>query len=430
LKKLLAVFLFLFLVFACSDDNEPEEPTEDLKVIGLADINGVKAPVAGEIPVLEINQTSQYTGTVSWEPDHTVFEVSVIYTATIIVTEKEGYTFKGVSKNFFNVSGAQTSNDADSGTVKAVFPVTNFAIVTLTDISGVITPKAGETPARTITATSQFTGTVSWQPDHDVFDPSVQYTAVVNIVPEPDYTLNGVKMNHFKIASAAAVFNAASGNTVKAIFSPEAGPVITKWIAFTFDDGPTGNNTVQLLDHLKNYNIKATFFTIGENFTNAGRNGPVNRMIEEGHEFGNHTWNHSLSGLTKEQIRTNIQNTSNAIKAKTGKDPVLFRTPGGNGSATLNEVITEMGLPFIGFNIDTQDWNEATTTQSIIDNVLRNAKDGTIILMHDFGNNNSRPAVPEIAAELQKQGYGFVTVSDLALIKNRVLESGKNYNSL
>ncbi len=95
-------------------------------VINIATISGVTAPVLGEIPVTTITETEQYTGTVSWSPSHATFFSLTVYTATITLTAKSGYTLTGVAANFFTVAGTSTATtySADSGVVTAVFPAT------------------------------------------------------------------------------------------------------------------------------------------------------------------------------------------------------------------------------------------------------------------------------------------------------------------
>ncbi|MDR3166488.1 MAG: hypothetical protein LBT93_00975 [Treponema sp.] len=120
---------------------EPTEPvppgTED-KVINIANIEGVAAPVIGEVPGAEITETKQYTGTVFWSPDPTVFAANTEYSATIYLTPKAGYTLTGVPENFFQVEGAVTTNNADSDTVTAVFPKTPIIVDSLAALNEAI----------------------------------------------------------------------------------------------------------------------------------------------------------------------------------------------------------------------------------------------------------------------------------------------------
>lgn len=104
-------------------------PPEQKITVDIAEIQGVSIPVVGDSPSTVITETDQFTGIISWSPDDAVtngcFFTSTIYTATITLTPKSGYTFDNVPQNFFTVGGATTvTNDADSGVITAVFPQT------------------------------------------------------------------------------------------------------------------------------------------------------------------------------------------------------------------------------------------------------------------------------------------------------------------
>jgi len=101
------------------------EATRDLQIVNIAAIPGVTAPVTGATPDTAITETSQYTGTIAWNGNPTTFAGGTVYTATITLTAKSGYTFTGVAADFFTVSGATSdSNSVSSGIVTAVFPAT------------------------------------------------------------------------------------------------------------------------------------------------------------------------------------------------------------------------------------------------------------------------------------------------------------------
>jgi len=132
--KMLGNFLIIALVAiigfsmaACSEDPEPDTVT-------IADIPGVTAPVIGATPVSQITPTAQYTGIVSWSPSGT-FKPMTVYTATITLYEKEGWTCRGVPANFFTVAGATATNAADSYIITAVFPATGIATGTFSSIT-------------------------------------------------------------------------------------------------------------------------------------------------------------------------------------------------------------------------------------------------------------------------------------------------------
>jgi hypothetical protein len=134
-----ALVVFLMAVLATCDINSQfteaiqEKVNEDLgnedAVVTIAAVPGVTPPASGETPVTEISETDQYTGTVSWDPADDYFAAETIYTATITLTAKSGYTFTGVAADFFTVAGADSvSNNADSGVVTAVFPATGYSV--------------------------------------------------------------------------------------------------------------------------------------------------------------------------------------------------------------------------------------------------------------------------------------------------------------
>ncbi|MCL2164766.1 MAG: chitobiase/beta-hexosaminidase C-terminal domain-containing protein, partial [Oscillospiraceae bacterium] len=113
--------------------------------IDIPAISGVTPPAPGAAPVSAINETAQYTGTVSWSGNPTTFENGTAYTATITLTEKTGYTLVGVPANFFTVAGASSTNAADSGIITAVFPATPNAPLTGTATISNTSPKFGDT---------------------------------------------------------------------------------------------------------------------------------------------------------------------------------------------------------------------------------------------------------------------------------------------
>ncbi|MDR0472620.1 MAG: polysaccharide deacetylase family protein [Treponema sp.] len=431
MKKALYGVFFVILAIGCEPDNRSET------AVSITNIEGVTIPKTGATPVRTITASSQFTGNVAWTPpDHTVFLASTQYTASITLTPIKGYTLEGISsEDFFSVEGATTTYNAETMVVKAVFPATGSELNTGTDktisvsnIQGVPAPKTGATPVKAITASSQFTGTVEWTPDHTVFLTSTQYTASITLTPIKGYTLQGVNANFFKV-NGAETTNSAGTGVVTAKF-PDVTP--DKWIAFTFDDVPSGVTTTQLLDVLKTHNIKATFFVIGNKIGQGTNKQIMQRIKDEGHEFGNHSWAHDSLGAiaNKETIRKNLQDTQNAINETTGITPALFRDPNLSWSATVAEVLTEMGLPRILFNVDPQDWDGNKTADQISATVRNGAKDGGIVLMHNFdGNTKTINALPEIIADLKEKGYGFVTVSELARKKNKTLEAGKQYSS-
>jgi len=207
---------------------EPTPPAPAATPINIKAILGVTAPVTGETPVTAITPTAQYTGTVAWSPDDDPFLGSVVYTATITLTAKAGFTLTGVGANSFIVTGATTdTNDVDSGIVTAVFPATEAAVITEKAILGVTAPVTGETPVTAITPTDQYTGTVAWSPVHATFAGTTVYTATITLSPETGYTLAGVGTDFFTVDGIAATNDTGSGEVTSAAF-PATAAVITE----------------------------------------------------------------------------------------------------------------------------------------------------------------------------------------------------------
>ncbi|MCE5195861.1 MAG: hypothetical protein LLG09_01840 [Negativicutes bacterium] len=190
-------------------------------VINLAAIAGVTPPVIGATPVAGISATEQYTASITWSPAHSQFLTDTIYTATITLTAKTGYTLTGVAQNFFTVAGAAATNAADSGVVTAVFPITALLPISLPAIEGVTVPVKGALPAASVTATEQYTAAISWSPADSPFKANTVYTATISLTPKSGYTLAGVAENFFTVAGATAA-NAANSGLITAIFPATA----------------------------------------------------------------------------------------------------------------------------------------------------------------------------------------------------------------
>jgi hypothetical protein len=226
-------------------------------------IPGVTAPKTGDAPVTTITATDQYTGTVTWEPTATTFATDTEYTATITLTAKDGYTFTGVEKDFFTVTGATVTNDADSGVVKAKFPKTSTTgtTVDIAAIGGVTAPKTGEIPVTAITETEQYTGEVKWDlaAGATTFAADTTYTATITLVVKGNYTFTGVEKDFFKVAGATTVTNAADSGVVTAVF-PKTSPGLKILPASTaLEVGwPKSGDLDKTTDYYVRYKSKAT----------------------------------------------------------------------------------------------------------------------------------------------------------------------------
>jgi len=180
-----------------------------------------------------------------------------------------------------------------------------------------------------------------------------------------------------------------------------------KQIALTFDDGPNAKVTPKILKTLKKYNAKATFFMLG---SQAMYNQKLAKKVASaGHEIGNHSFSHTnLVTLSNKKIKAEINRTNEEIKRATGEKPTLFRPPYGS----INErVRSQNKLPVILWDVDTLDWKHRNP-KTLLTMVKQYSHDGAIILMHDIQPTTAQ-GLDSVLAYLQKQGYEFVTISEL-----------------
>ncbi|GIH27496.1 hypothetical protein Aph01nite_58060 [Acrocarpospora phusangensis] len=192
-----------------------------------------------------------------------------------------------------------------------------------------------------------------------------------------------------------------------------------KCIALTFDDGPWPY-TPELLDTLKKYKANATFFVLGRKVAN--RPEMMQRMVKEGHEVGNHTWDHpNLTELSDEEIVAEITSTQEVIHDTIGLWPTMMRPPSGATNARVGARMAELGLPQILWTGSTLDW-QARNKKIITARTLKLAKRNGVILLHDIVPETVK-AMPTVLSTLKKKGYKFVTVS--TLLGDRKLAPGE-----
>lgn len=180
-----------------------------------------------------------------------------------------------------------------------------------------------------------------------------------------------------------------------------------KVIALTFDDGPSNKPTKKILKALKKNNGHATFFVLGERVQYYPS--IIQQTIEEGHEIGNHSWDHPLlTKMKKKKALKEFQDTDDLIKEITGRESTLIRPPYG---AIQNELKKELDKEIVLWTIDPEDWKQPTK-KKIVEKVMKEAKDESIILLHDIYDKSADAAV-EIIEKLTKEGYQLVTISQL-----------------
>jgi len=186
-----------------------------------------------------------------------------------------------------------------------------------------------------------------------------------------------------------------------------------KMIALTVDDGPWPKTTLQMLDIFKANNVKVTFFWVG----NAVQANPeiAKQVLAEGHAIGNHTWHHWYKRMDEATAKKEIDRTSDLIYKTTGVKTTLFQPPGGFLNNGLAAYAKSQKYSVIMWSLTSADTDPRAKPQAFVNNVLKGAKPGAIVLMHDGGGDRSRTvqALPQIITGLKQQGYKFVTIPEL-----------------
>lgn len=186
-----------------------------------------------------------------------------------------------------------------------------------------------------------------------------------------------------------------------------------KVIALTIDDGPWPKTTVEMLDIFKQNDVKATFFWVGSSLQ--ANPEIAKRVVAEGHAIGNHTWHHLYKRMDAATAKSEIERTNELIYKKTGVKTSLFRPPGGFLNNGLAAYAKNQNNAVIMWSLTSADTDPRAKYQAFVKNVLKGAKPGAIVLMHDGGGNRERTvkALPEIISGLKQQGYKFVTIPEL-----------------
>ncbi len=193
-----------------------------------------------------------------------------------------------------------------------------------------------------------------------------------------------------------------------------------KVVALTFDDGPSPVWTPKILDELKKAGVKATFFMLGrhvEQYPDVAK-----RVAAEGHEIGNHTYDHHVLIYYKtEELEKEIKDAEKIIKNATGKTTRYFRPPKAWLTAAEKQKIEDMGYRTVLWSLNSKDWVTFHDKQ-ITSYLLRHIRPGDIILFHDSGGvfgteggnrTQTVKVIPRLVGKLKEKGYKFVTITEL-----------------
>ena len=269
-----------------------------------------------------------------------------------------------------------------------------------------------DTPVDTPPITEPYTESPvdTTQPPETMYETSVETTPETEIIPE---TLPETSNNTEQPIQTEADIQEV----------PTSPPEYAGTIALTFDDGP-GKYTTRLLDILKNYSAKATFFVVGSRASY--QKDILKRMTDEGHEVGNHTYSHiSLKELEEQEIADQITSTKNIIFEATGIESNLVRAPYGDLSSTIKSVGGDQNVAFIHWSLDSFDW-KTRDAQAVYDEIISRITDGDIILLHDI-HESTVDAMEMVIPELINNGYKLVTVSELLLETRESIVPGAAY---
>jgi len=197
-----------------------------------------------------------------------------------------------------------------------------------------------------------------------------------------------------------------------------------KYVALTFDDGPSGKYTQTLLDGLALRGVHATFLLCGYRMEQYPE--ITQRIFDEGHEIGYHGFTHdSMREMSRRKIGQELIDSQALLPEDC--DPVFFRPPGGFVTDGIRQVAEVRNLAILSWSVDPKDWATGSTAD-IERAVLKNVKDGDIILLHDMTTSSVQAAL-DIVDTLQQQGFRFVTVSELARQRRCRLKPGEIYKS-
>ena len=203
---------------------------------------------------------------------------------------------------------------------------------------------------------------------------------------------------------------------------PVRGAEDEKYVALTFDDGPSGRFTRRLLDGLAERDAKATFFLCGYRIAQYPKE--TQRIFDEGHEIALHGYSHDcMTPMSRRQIAKELSDTKALLPE--GCKALWLRPPGGCCSDGVRQVAEVTNLSILDWSVDPRDW-ATRDTAAVGRFVVERIQDGDVVLLHDM-SDSSVDAALAIIDELQSQGFRFVTVSELVKIRDITVKPGKTY---
>ncbi len=212
----------------------------------------------------------------------------------------------------------------------------------------------------------------------------------------------------------------AKENRLLPIYSVETNE---KKIAISFDAAWGADDTDTLISILKEHNVPATFFVVGEWVDKYPEE--VKKLSEAGHDVMNHSSTHPyMTKLSTEKMLEELNTCNEKIAAITGKTPTLFRAPYGDYDNKVISTVESIGMKTIQWDVDSLDWKDSATPDSIVTRVTGKVKNGSIVLFHNDADHTPE-ALPIILKKLLDDGYTFVKIADLIYYENyEILHDG------
>jgi peptidoglycan/xylan/chitin deacetylase (PgdA/CDA1 family) len=280
---------------------------------------------------------------------------------------------------------------------------------------------ASDEPARPGDRIQAFSGT-------DVTEP----TTVATVTVEPPVEVIGAGPHEVVVSPGAAGIaevtrGAVSGEVIATqtveppsalVLRRSAAPAGTG-VALTFDDGPWPGQTEAVLRILAARDVRATFFMLGSRVKVAPET--ARAVAAAGHAIGNHSYTHAYLGSAGPgRVRWEITATNALISQVTGVETHWFRAPGGIVSPTTAGVLAQESMRSALWTVDPQDWRGDMTAEAVADNVIKSARPGGIVVLHDGGGDQSVTieALPLIIDGLRARGFTFVTLDELGSVKS------------
>ena len=228
----------------------------------------------------------------------------------------------------------------------------------------------------------------------------------------------------FYVTCSPRIVGASASQRVLPIYSVERD---SKAIALSFDAAWGNEDTQLLIDILNQYNVKATFFLVGDWVDRYPES--VKQLYDAGMEIGNHSDNHAhFTKLSSEGITADVSACNEKIKAITGAAPTLFRCPYGEYDDHVVSAINNMGMQVIQWDVDSLDWKELSA-EEIYERVTSRAAPGSICLFHNAALHTPE-ALPSIIECLLSEGFSIVPISQLIYTENYTIDhTGRQYQS-